>query len=883
MKCEMPFSPRILWVTAAMCGALWLSSPVSAQAVSAEQIAAALGGQGLPPDPAAALEMARRGQAQGGEGRPAGQAGAGDRERATPARLPPPRELRRLYPGAEPLPIFGHDLFRQDSDDALAPTNNIPAPADYALGPGDTLDVLIIGERGGRFSLPVSRDGEVNVPQIGPVAVAGLRFPEAKAALEERITSQMSGARASVTLGALRSIQVFVLGDVRKPGAYTVSGLSTISNALLVGGGITAIGSLRQVELKRAGRLVARLDLYDFLTRGDTSRDLRLLPGDVVFVPPVGPVAAIAGGVKRPGIYEFKAGEDRLRDLVALAGGYEVNADRSKATLNRVARGPNRETASLDLTRAADLALALRDGDFLRLEKNLPVVAGEIELAGHLHRPGKRALQPGMKLTDLLGSIDEFQAFPDLGYVFVARMNRVTGEREALSADLKAAWQTPGSAANLALAAEDVIVAFEADRPREELVRCVMRPNRSLLPERDRRDRRPTEAEPRDADEAREQPEAEPPTGVQLCFAAPPETARTDQAPPTYPTVDVGGSLRNPGQYPFEQDMRVSDLLRAGGGLSERAYTLKAELIRYSVDAQQVRRREILTLDLQKLLAGDATADAEVRPYDELSVRVVPEWSTRLTVTLEGEVVFPGTYAIAPGETLRGVIERAGGLKATAFADGAFFSRESLRQRESEQLQRAQQELRRSVEQQQRELVASVRPGENPATAGQLQALLASSVNTAADNPALGRLSIDLEKILAGDLNSFDDLLLRDGDRLLVPPRANEVSVIGEVFAASAHIFEPGLPISGYLDYSGGLRSSADEKAIYIVSASGRARRATSGFFRGGEASVRPGDAIIVPLEIPQVRSPILETLKEVTQIIYNLSLGAAAVHALRN
>jgi polysaccharide export outer membrane protein len=356
---------------------------------------------------------------------------------------------------------------------------------------------------------------------------------------------------------------------------------------------------------------------------------------------------------------------------------------------------------------------------------------------------------------------------------------------------------------------------------------------------------------------------------------------------PSYPTVVVNGSVRTAGIYPFEKDMRVSDLLRAGGGLSERAYTLKAELIRYRVDAEQIRRRDILTIDLQKLLAGDTTADAVVEPYDELAVRVVPEWSTRNTVTLEGEVVFPGTYSIAPGETLRGVIERAGGLKATAFLGGAFFSRKSLREREKERLRRLQEETRRSVETQQRQLITNANVGDNAAAAGQLQTLLSSALDTVEDNPALGRLAINLDRVLAGDLNSRDDLVLQDGDRLLIPQRSNEVTVIGEVFAASSHVFEQGLGVSDYIEFAGGFRSTADAKAVYVVSASGRAKRATSGLFfggnRGGNANIQPGDSIIVPLEIPKVRSPVLETLKEVTQILYNLSLGAAAINTFRN
>ena len=756
----------------------------------------------------------------------------------------------KLYPGAPSLPRFGYGLF-VGNPSTFAPANDIPVPANYVVGPGDSIEVLVIGNLGGKYSLQVTRDGDVNVPQIGPVSVAGMEFSEVKSLLEGRIATQMSGTRASVTLGALRSIRVFVLGEARVPGAYTVSGISTISNALMASGGITTVGSLRNIELKRAGRVVATFDLYDLLVKGDTSKDLRLLPGDVLFIPPVGPVAGISGGVKRPGVYELKPGNAEVKDLIELAGGYDVNVDRTKGSIVRISDGPNRETLDLDLTRAADQRFTLRNGDFISVDFILPVVEGQVELLGHVHRPGKQAWKPGLRLADLISTTRDMRPTPDLGFVFIARLNLANGGVTPLSFDLRAAWKAPNSDANPELAPDDVIVAFESDKPRDRTVQCLMRP--PVLRVRGV-------------------------TDLQSCISSPP--AIVGDAVSVYPIVYVGGSVRSGGTYPYETGMRVSDLLRAGGGISDRAYTLQAELIRYNIDAAQVRRREILLVDLQKMLAGDATADSVIEPFDELLVRVVPEWSTRNTVTLEGEVVFPGTYPIAPGETLRGVIERAGGLKATAYPAGAFFSRSLLRQREIEQLRKFESELRRDLAAQQREVIAKSEEG--GADAKKLQLVLQSSLETANDNPALGRLTIDLDRILSSTLYSREDLLLQDGDRLFIPKRSAEVSVLGEVFQASSHVYEPGRSLKEYIDFAGGVRATGDEKLTYIVSASGRARRATSSFLRGGNTPIKPGDAIIVPIKVPKVRDPLIETLSQASQIIYNLSLGAAALQAIR-
>jgi polysaccharide export outer membrane protein len=805
---------------------------------------------------------------------------------------------RELFPGAEPLTPFGYEVFERAARDPGA-AMNLPAPVDYVLAAGDTLEVLIIAERGGRFTLNVSRDGEINVPQIGPISVAGQRFAEAKKSIEERISTQISGARANVTLGAMRSLQIFVLGEAKDPGPRTVPALSTISSALMASGGIKPTGSLRNVELRRSGALIARLDLYDLLVRGDASRDLRLLAGDVLFIPPVGALIGVSGAVKRPGIYELKAGAESLQGALELAGGFDGNADRRQGTLNRIAAGAKRETVSLDLTQKDALSSRVRDGDLLRVEFNLPVVAAQVELLGHLHRPGKRAVSENTRIADLIGSIDELKSGSDPGYLFIAREDRVTGERTALSADLRAAWKDPLSAANVRLVSGDRLVAFEADRPREQIIRCIMRPE-AVLREREELTKlvekserpdlpQPVGKEPLTATEksleADTVVEIKNPDPLTACFDDPPkrpknsdDTGPVDPAPP-YATVNLSGALRTPGLYPFGREMRVSDLVRAGGGLSDRAFTLKAELVRYVVGADQIRRREVLVVDVQKALAGDESADAIVLPYDEFAVRTIPEWNTRSTVTLEGEVMFPGTYSIAPGETLRGLLERAGGLKTTAFVQGAFFSRESLRQRELEQLRKLQSDLRRDVAAQQRELLARDDGGE----AAKLTKLLSTSLETVQDNPALGRLSIDLDKVMRGDVYSRNDLLLKDGDKLFLPPRADEVTVIGEVFAQSSHVYERGLTVEDYLSFAGGLRSTADEKGAYIMSASGRARPLKSGLWRGASPAVRPGDTIIVPVKIPKLRDPILQTVGEVTQILYNLSLGAAAVKSLGN
>ena len=232
------------------------------------------------------------------------------------------------------LKQFGYDLFA-GSPTTFAPATDIPIPVDYVIGTGDQLRIQFFGKESSSYDLYVSREGMLQIPELGPLSVAGLSFSELKAEISRRVADQMIGVEAFVTLGELRSIRIFALGDVNRPGAYTVSSLSTMINALFVSGGIRPIGSLRNIQLKRAGQIVTTFDLYDLLLRGDTSSDTSLQPGDVIFVPPVGELVGIAGEVKRPAIYELE-GEETLETLIEMAGGFTAQAYPSLSQMERI-------------------------------------------------------------------------------------------------------------------------------------------------------------------------------------------------------------------------------------------------------------------------------------------------------------------------------------------------------------------------------------------------------------------------------------------------------------------------------------------------------------------------------------------------------------------
>ena len=747
---------------------------------------------------------------------------------APPAAAAPAVQAAPLMPEAPELRPFGYDIF-SNVPTTFAPATDIPVPAEYVLGPGDTLEVQLIGERGGRYTLTVGRDGTVDFPNLGPIAVAGLRFPAAKEMLEKRVSEQMIGMRASVAMGSLRSIRIFVLGEAERPGSYTVSGLSTITNALFASGGVKPVGSLRNIQLKRNGTTVATLDLYELLLNGNTRGDVRLLPGDVIFIPPVGTTVGVAGEVRRPAIYEVKAGAS-ASDVVHLAGGLTPRADPRTARVNRIANRLNRTTVDVDLSTDAGRAKLMQSGDILRIQPIRDSLDGSVQLSGNVFRERVEQFRPGMRLTDLVQSLDELRPLSDLNYVLIRRETGPDRRVSVVSADLAAAFARPASTDNVVLRSGDRVFVFDLATSRSGVVDGIL-------------------------GDLRRQSVREAPLSV----------------------VSVGGRVKVSGQYPLEPGMTVRDLLRAGGGLQEAAYGGSAELTRYSVTDGERRQTEVIDIDLARVLAGDPAADILLQPSDFLLVKEIPDWREREVVTLAGEVRFPGDYPIRRGETLRSVIGRAGGLTDQAFPGGSVFTRVELQERERRQLQELAERL-------QRELAAlslqQARTGQQGAATGQAMTAGQGLLATVRATEPVGRLVLDLDALLLEPVGSPADLVLKDGDRLVIPRRTQEVTVIGEVQGPTSHLFQERLSRDDYIARSGGFTQRADSRRVFVIRANGEVNGgASSAWFSGGSSTnIRPGDTVVVPLNAQQL--PSLTVWTSVTQILYQIAVAVAAVNS---
>ncbi|KZY73991.1 hypothetical protein A3742_16210 [Oleiphilus sp. HI0071] len=785
---------------------------------------------------------------------------------------------------------FGYELFA-GAPSTFEPVNDIPVSSDYVLGPGDNVKVQLYGKESKSYDLSIDAEGKVYFPELGPISLAGLSFDEAKAKLSSEVSKRMIGMKSSISMGQLKSIRVFVLGEAYVPGSYVVSSLSTITNALVLSGGISETGSLRNIQLKRRGELVQTLDLYKLLLEGDTSNDAALRSGDVVFIPPVGDTAGIDGEVRRPAIYEFLPGET-LADLVAFAGGLTPSAYTKKSTLERIINNEQKTVINYSEENAKLKDQPAQAGDLLRIASVLEKVENTVAVRGHVYRPGIQNWREGLRLSDVISSVDQLKPGADLRYGLIKRYSGPQKSLEVVSFSLTDVFSDPSSEQNRVLQSQDEILVFALyPRDQNELpedIRAekgisgtgydfgasrlgqfdaeveamrVAKDGRGELIERDRAHSRQTltitEYEKEAAYWGR----------VWVIEEILEELRAQAHVGSPSKEVKVTGSVRYPGAFPLVDGMTVEDLIYAAGGLTEKAYKLSAEVSRTDFDQYQKRMQSRYDIDLTNEVGRNFTFNSR----DVLQIRAIPEWVEDHYVELKGEVRFPGFYPIHKDDTLRDVLARAGGVTEYAYVPGAVFTRVELKEQQERRLEEMQRRLQEDIAK--AELIGK-ETGQRNRDVETAWGLLEQLERT----PALGRLVIDLGKVLNEDPGY--SIPLQSGDALVVPSRKNSVTIIGEVQLPISQVYEPALDYSDYIARSGGMTSKADDERIYIIKANGGVQLPENGhWFASNDAQINPGDTIVVPLDADKLDSIVL--WRDVSQIFYQIALGAAAVGSL--
>lgn len=735
-----------------------------------------------------------------------------------------PSSVEAIFMGRFPdtisrdLKQFGYDVFLKREDekpkrDSFTPLEDVPISQDYIVGPGDSFVVNVWGGSNFTKALTVRRDGSVFIPKVGVLKVAGLSYKAVEAAIVKRISSLLSGVRVHVSMDTIRSIDVFVIGEVNRPGTYSMPSTSTPMNALFHAGGAKKNGSLRNVKLLRNNKEIATIDLYDFLILGKNSGNQQLQSQDVIFVPVIGSVAAVAGNVKRPAIYELRKG-DNLWSAIQMAGGLSFTGTTGRLSSERVRANKERVTRDFqipenfnqltkqDITKT-DLDSAVEDGDFIKIFPVLDTVRGTVFLRGHAKRPGPYEFKTGMKLKDVIGSFDDLKAQPYTKFLQIVRTIPPKDDKQSLFVDLQKLFNGDESA-NLALQDRDQIIIF----------------SESELNLKER--------------------------------------------------VSITGKVNKPGDYYFFEGMRLRDLIYMAGNLKQEAYLANAEIARYIVKTDELKFDRI-QVNLKDVFSGNEKMNPLLMPKDRILIQGIPNWYLQNFITLTGEVKFPGKYSFASNETLSSVLARAGGFTDRAFLPGAVFTRDSVRVIQEKSLKEQISRLEEALLQESAK-PPSVGSSDYQNWAEASAARMSLLKNLKEVKPS-GRMVIQIADLKQFKGDRYD-ITLEPKDTLNIPPIPSTVTIIGEVYNPTSMVFIGGKTVKYYLEKAGGTTINADNESIFVIRADGTvvSRRQNRGFLLRNfyQTEVERGDTILVPKDI--TRFSWLNATKDITEILFKIA-----------
>ena len=703
---------------------LFFSGAASGQQIQAVQISPAITAQTGAQQPAEIPPLKTAEQPLQGNGQP-GLSGPLPSAEA-------PSEFERFIAGNVPSEIstgisqFGYGLFGKSSS-AFTPATNVPVSSGYVLGPGDGMRITIWGKVEGSWDAVIDRDGNITLPKIGVIGVTGMTFAELRDFLQKEFSKYYTGFEMNVSMGALKTIRVYVVGNALRPGAYTLSSLSTLVNALFETGGPDKTGTMRDIQVKRNGEVAGHFDMYDFLLKGDRTKDMRLMSEDVIFIPPVGPLAGVAGSVRRPAIYELRE-ESMLLDLIDMAGGLTSTAFSGRVQVQRTEDHQFRtlfEGDLLDLKNNSEKNFSVRDGDLVKVY-SVSEIKNTVRLSGAVVSPGEYAIIPGMT--------------------------------------------------------------------------------------------------------------------------------------------------------------RLSDVIYKSGGLLYYASS-QSELTRVSV-SQSGPETEFINVDVANAMKGDPEHDVLLEINDYIFIRTVPEWRLYQTVTVAGEVRYPGTYTILKGETLSSLIKRAGGYTDEAYLRGAVFTKESVRDSQ-------QKGLVAMVERIEKEL--NVSRSSEVATSLTIEVIEAKKaeyeqkgkfIDMLRQHKATGRVAIRLAhpRLLKG---TEHDIELEQGDSLFIPRKSSVINVMGSVMSQGSFVYSEKMRFGDYIEMAGGSTKYADTKNVYVLKVDGTAKKLDRGFtewnssrsrwemtaFSEDIKDIEPGDTIVVPEKLDRIAW--LREIKDLTQILYQIAVTA--------
>ncbi|KAF7775494.1 hypothetical protein PCIT_a1696 [Pseudoalteromonas citrea] len=799
----------------------------------------------------------------------------------------------KFKPKEDELKPFGYELFEGEPT-TFIPTELAAIPDTYLIGVGDDVKINLYGKTSEEHEVKVDREGRLVIPGLPPVHVVGMSFRELKEFIKSKVSEEMIGVRAFVSMGQLNAMRIMVVGEAYKPGSYTVSPLATVTHALFVAGGVNELGSLRKIQVKRAGKKVTTFDLYDLLLFGDSSKDVSLKPGDVVFIPPAAKKIKIRGEVTRKAIFELVEKDDAL-SVIAMSGGFKASANKSKVVVSRFNGSGSRVTLNVNFN--GETQYKPMNGDEIVVNTASQRMKNTITLIGAVTSPGNYEWHEGKTIRDVFTSPrDDILPIADFSYALIVREVNLEGDIEVLQFSPEDALVTKKS--NVILQSNDTVIVFsryDLKADEESTLQSLaynqeqlkLKENILLWEQYERGEFLKFIGVKEDDEFDFSEEEEEFISSINALFEEDDEIEEDEyavfsrhnllkpivaklqkQATASAPAklFAVNGRVKFPGVYPLPKNANFAMSIEAGGGFLESAYLDKVELTRVHADnLKQVEHIQFSARD--ELQALEHTLQSK----DTVNIFPKPNWHEKLEVEVVGEVMFPGTYTIQRGETLESLVKRAGGFSEFAHKEAAIFTRESIKRKEKSQIQRLTQELRRDIVTNSFQQVSKTSSAELPYED------LDQILKDLSKIEAVGRLVIDL------DNPSSQSLQLEGQDALYIPAIQDSVSVIGEVNLASTHIYDANKDVSNYIKASGGFKQKADEDRIYIIKANGSVElpNDSGSWFAVNQESnqLSPGDTIVVPLDSQHLDS--LTLWSTATQIIYQLGLAAASIATL--
>jgi protein involved in polysaccharide export with SLBB domain len=815
--------------------------------------------------------------------------------------LDSPTEFQQMIANStgKTLPIYGAHLFRNPPS-TFAPLNMVPVTPDYVVGPGDELLIQTWGQVTMNSRFTVDRSGSIYIPQVGTLHVSGLKFAQVQDYLKSQMGRVFRNFDLNVNMGQLRSIQVFVVGQARRPGSYTISSLSTLVTAIFTTGGPAPQGSMRHIQLKRDGKVIADFDLYDLLEHGDKTKDVQLLPGDVIYIPPVGPQVAVAGSVNAPAIYELKSvTNSTIGDVLELAAGLTNVASGEKIRLERVDEHRLRSMSEVSLD-AQGRATVLHDGDLLELVAIVDQYKDAVTLRGNVANPGRYAWKPGMHVRDLIPDKD----------ALITRdywLKRSQLGQPMMSYIPTCLPMTPYGIPSLRYG---IPVGEEGENPNWRYS-STRNPNLTGMPfgTGDGSTNAPTPA----LDDA-----SRPMTDGGLDCAPIPASATSasglnDRVTSMSAANPNANQAAPNGMQQNQQNAAGSNQMSAANTTSSAGASVGSTLANASSGQFRPRNdvklaepdidwgyavverqsKENLTTSLvpfnlgRLVLEGDASQNLELLPGDVVTIfskadiRVPQAQQTRF-VRLEGEFVSSGVYSVLPGETLQQLVKRAGGVTSDAYLYGSEFTRESTRRVQ-------QQRLNEYVDQIALQASTTASANASRAISPQDSAAVAAAqqqnqniVNSLRQARSTGRIVLGIP-VDSTSISQIPDLPLEDGDRFIVPRFPLTVSVDGAVYNQNTFVYDPHLRVGDYIRLAGGANRDADAGRAYVIRAGGSViSRQYSSSLRGNRfdsVHVNQGDTIVVPLNLDKGKT--MRLIVDIAQIVGQFGIAIAAANTV--